>query len=315
MSTLKCAVVGLGMGRTHIEGFQGHDNAEVVGVVDLDQKRLDAAQKDFGITGLYTDLDTMLAAEKPDIVSIATPNSLHKPFAIACMEAGAHVLCEKPMAMNAEESAEMLAVSEKTGKRIMINFSYRFNDASWGIKDQVASGVLGQVYAGRTKWLRRDGFPGFGGWFGTKKLSGGGPLIDLGVHRIDLALWLLDYPKPKYVLANTHNHLGTAKAKSEGKTFDVEDYAAAMITFENGMTLQVEASWGSHIANQEEMETQLLGTEAGLRQFNTNGEYDFAGFLYKEDMGCKLNIEMKGGSAPKAPNGTTSTPFSTINPT
>ena len=300
MTKTRCAVIGLGMGRSHINGYQGHDDAEVVALVDVNQERLEEAGKEFGVSGLFTDVDEMLAEAKPDVVSIATPNSLHKPFTIKCLEAGAHVLCEKPMAMSAEESAEMLAVAAKTGKRIMINFSYRFNDASWGMKDQVKTGILGEVYAGRTKWLRRDGFPGFGGWFGTKALSGGGPLIDLGVHRIDLALWLLDYPEPKYVLANAHNHLGKAKAEKEGKTYDVEDYAAAMITFANGMTLQVEASWGSHIKDNEEMETQLLGTKAGLRQFNHNGAYGFSGFIYTEQHGCKLDMEMKGGSAPKS---------------
>lgn len=300
MSKTTCAVIGLGMGKSHIKGYRGHPDAEVVAVCDLDEGRLQAAESEWAIPGLYTDVDTMLAEAKPDVVSIATPNSLHKPFALKCLEAGAHVLCEKPMAMNQQESAEMLAAADKAGKRIMINFSYRFNDASWGMKDQVASGILGEVYGARTKWLRRDGFPGFGGWFGTKKLSGGGPLIDLGVHRIDLALWLLGYPQPKYVLANVHNHLGKARAAKEAATFDVEDYAAAMITFANGMTLQVEASWASHIRDGEEMETQLLGTKGGLRQFNTNGGYQFAGFIHTEQHGCKLDIEMKGGSAPKS---------------
>jgi predicted dehydrogenase len=209
-------------------------------------------------------------------------------------------MCEKPMAMNAVEAQEMQDAAEAAGKRIMINFSYRFNDASWGIKDQVKNGRLGEVYTGRTRWLRRDGFPGFGGWFGTKKLSGGGPLIDLGVHRIDLALWLLDYPEPEWVLARTHQRVGVPRGAAAGKTFDVEDYASALLTFKNGMSLQVEASWAGHIQHKEDMETTLIGTKAGLCQRNVGGGYQFEGFLYSTESGCKLDMQMQGGSAPKS---------------
>ncbi len=300
MTTLKCAVIGLGMGQSHIRGYQGHPDAEVVAIADLNEELLKSKGDEFGIPGRYTSVDEMFEKEKLDIVSIATPNSLHKPFALAALAHGAHVLCEKPMAMNAEEAQEMLDAAEKAGKRIMINFSFRFNDASWGIKDQVKGGRLGDVYTGRTRWLRRDGFPGFGGWFGTKKLSGGGPLIDLGVHRIDLALWLLDYPEPEWVLGRIHERIGQPRAKEVGKTFDVEDYASAMITFKNGMTLQVEASWAGHIQNKEDMETTLIGTKAGLCQRNVQGGYGFEGFIFSTENGCQLDVEMKGGSAPKS---------------
>ena len=300
MTKLKCAVIGLGMGTSHIKGYQGHPDAEVVAIVDLNEDLLKSKGDEFGIPGRYTSVDEMFEKEKIDIVSIATPNSLHKPFTLAAIAHGAHVLCEKPMAMNAAEAQEMLDEAEKAGTRIMINFSYRFNDASWGIKDQVKDGRLGDVYTGRTRWLRRDGFPGFGGWFGTKKLSGGGPLIDLGVHRIDLALWLLDYPEPEYVLGRTHALIGQPRAKEAGKTFDVEDYASAMITFKNGMTLQVEASWAGHTEHNEDMETMLVGTKAGLCQRNVGGGYNFEGFLFSTDQGCKLDTQMRGGSAPKS---------------
>ena len=300
MTKIKCAVIGLGMGTSHIRGYQGHPDAEVVAIADLNEDLLKSKGDEFGIPGRYTSVDDMFANEKIDVVSIATPNSLHKPFTLAAIAHGAHVLCEKPMAMNAEEAQEMLDAAEKAGTRIMINFSYRFNDASWGIKDQVKDGRLGEVYTGRTRWLRRDGFPGFGGWFGTKKLSGGGPLIDLGVHRIDLALWLLDYPEPEWVLARTHERIGQPRAKEQGKTFDVEDYASAMITFKNGMTLQVEASWAGHIQHNEDMETSLIGTKVGLCQRNVGGGYNFEGYLFETSNGCKLDTQMKGGSAPKS---------------
>ena len=107
------------------------------------------------------------------------------------------------MAMNAEEGRAMLAAAKRAGKRLMINFCYRFTPPRAGLKAQVDAGVFGDFYFGRTVWHRRRGMPGFGGWFGTKALAGGGPLIDLGVHRLDLALWLMGYPKPTWVLGNT----------------------------------------------------------------------------------------------------------------
>jgi predicted dehydrogenase len=195
--------------------------------------------------------------------------------------------------MNAQEAEETLVVAEKLGKRIMINFSFRFAGASWAMKQMAASGRLGEIYAGKTMWLRRWGMPGFGGWFGTKALSGGGPLIDLGVHRLDLALWWMGYPKPTWVLAQCHNHLGKARALAEGRTYDVEDYAAAMIRFENGAVLQLEASWAGHIKDRESMETRIMGTKAGLNHSNTDGGYSFATWMYTNDDGQMMDHEFK----------------------
>ncbi|MCX7806961.1 MAG: Gfo/Idh/MocA family oxidoreductase, partial [Planctomycetota bacterium] len=168
----------------------------------------------------YTSAEDMLAKEHLDAVSIATPNKFHAPLTLAAIAAGCHVLCEKPMAMNAVEAREMLDAAQKAGKRLMINFSYRFNEMSMALKQQVDAGLLGEIYFGRTVWHRRRGLPGFGGWFGQKALSGGGPLIDLGVHRLDLALWLMGYPKPVWVMGSTYQHLGLALAQKQGKTFD-----------------------------------------------------------------------------------------------
>ena len=127
----------------------------------------------------------------------------------------------------------------------MINFSYRFSTPSWALKAQVDAGALGDIYFARTIWHRRRGLPGFGGWFGQKELAGGGPIIDLGVHRLDLALWLMGYPKPVWVLASTYNAIGSRMAKEKGAKFDVEDLGVALIKFQNGATLELEASWAA----------------------------------------------------------------------
>ena len=263
MRKLRCGVIGLGIGRGHAQAYAKHPQAELVALADLDAERLATVAEDLGVEQTYADAEAMLAEEKLDIVSVATPNRYHKPLAIAALESGAHVLCEKPMAMNAAEADEMLAAAAKADRRIMINFSFRFTPQSWQLKKEVESGVLGDVYFARTQWLRRRGLPGFGGWFGQKALSGGGPLIDLGVHRLDLALWLMDYPEPEWVLGTTHNPIGSRLAKEQGKAFDVEDFAAAFVRFTNGAGLELTASWASNIRDQEMMETRLLGTEGG----------------------------------------------------
>jgi predicted dehydrogenase len=226
------------------------------------------------------------------VVSIATPNKFHAPLTIAALEAGCHVLCEKPMAMSADEARAMLAAAEKAGKRLMINFSYRFSEQSQALKDRVDAGELGDVYFARTVWHRRRGLPKFGGWFGQKGLSGGGPLIDLGVHRLDLALWLMGYPKPVWVMGSTYNPIATALAEKEGVPYDVEDLAVGLIRFENGATLEVEASWATNIKERELMETRLLGTEGGLVQRNLNETYEFEAELYFERNGAHYYMKL-----------------------
>lgn len=291
---LKAAVIGLGMGKSHLNNYLKHPGVKVVAIADLDASKLEKVGSELGIKGRYTDAEEMLRVEKPDIVSVATPNKFHKTLSIAAMETGAHVLCEKPMAMNAAEAEEMLAVSRKTGRRLMINFSFRFTPQSWQLKKEVESGILGDIYFARTQWLRRRGLPGFGGWFGTKALSGGGPLIDLGVHRLDLALWLMGYPEPEWVMGSTHNPIGSRLALEQKKVFDVEDFASAMISFKNGASLQLIASWASNIKEKELMETRLLGTNGGLIQHNVGEGYDFAAELFIERNGCQYNMQPYG---------------------
>lgn len=294
---VRIGVVGASMGRWHIECYKAHPSAAVVGLAEIDQGRLRDVGKQYRIPGLYLSLDDMLASEKLDIVSIATPNRLHKPMALAAFKAGCHVLCEKPMAMSATEARAMIRASKRAKKRLMINFSCRFTPAAQALKREVDRGTLGHAYFGRTVWLRRLGLPRFGGWFGQKNLSGGGPLIDLGVHKIDLALWLMGYPKPDWVMASTYDHLGTALAKRQGKTFDVEDLAVALIRFKNGATLEAEASWAGHIKERELIHARILGTKGGLVHYNINEGYEFKGEIYTDRKGKLKTI------VPEAPKG------------
>jgi predicted dehydrogenase len=295
---LRVGVIGLGIGRMHIEGWREHASVEVAAIADADAQRLAVVGEHYGIAARFAGADAMLAAGGLDVVSVCTPNKFHKAIALAAFEAGAHVLCEKPMAMNADEGRAMLAASQRAGKRLMINFSYRFSAASRGLKAQVDAGVFGEFYFGRSVWHRRRGMPGFGGWFGTQALAGGGPLIDLGVHRLDLALWLMGYPKPTWVLGSTHDPIARELAAQAGKAFDVEDLAAALIRFDNGATLIVEASWAANIQEAELMETRLLGTKAGLLQKNLNEGYQFDAHIFSEQHGAQLDTHLNPPTAP-----------------
>ncbi|MCK5527795.1 MAG: Gfo/Idh/MocA family oxidoreductase [Candidatus Latescibacteria bacterium] len=301
MRKLRVGVIGLGIGRGHAKAFQTHPLAEVVALADQDEARLKKVGEELDIRTRYTSGEEMLKKESLDIVAVATPNKFHKPLTVAALRAGAHVFCEKPMAMQAQEAREMIEASKKAKRRIMIDFSYRFNPESLALKQEVDRGTIGEVYFARTSWLRRRGMPGFGGWFGQKSLAGGGPLIDLGVHRIDLALWLMGYPQPKWVMGSTYDFLGQIRAKEEGKPFDVEDLAVGLVKFENGATLEIEAGWAAHIKERELMETRLLGTKGGLIQRNINEGYEFEAELFFERDGCQYDLKphapIAGGSS------------------
>ncbi len=287
---LNVAVIGLGMGRAHARSYQGYPRAKLAALCDADADRLSAGGQEFGLPEgrLFTDYREMFARAGEvglDAVSIALPNFLHAPVSIAAFEAGLHVMCEKPMAMNVVEAHQMLVAQRRSGCKFMINLSFRFTPPAQALRRVVQSGALGEIYFGRTAWHRRRGLPGFGGWFGTKKLSGGGPIIDLGVHRLDLAMWLMGNPAPRTVSASAYNVIGTRLAQEQQTTFDVEDLGCAMIRFDNGATLLLEASWAGYNEKREDMSTYLLGSKGGLLHRNVGEGYDFEACVFSEREG------------------------------
>ena len=302
MKKLRVGVIGLGIGRSHIRGYREHPRAELVAAADLNATRREEARSAYAVPLLFSNAEEMLATADLDVVSLCVPNVLHRSLTLAALEAGCHVLCEKPMAMNSREAEEMLAAAERAQRRLMVNFSFRFNSQAVALKRRVESGILGRIYFGRTLWHRRRGVPGFGGWFGRKEFSGGGPLIDLGVHRLDLALWLMDYPEPEWVLANTWNGLTKHVAQKEGKLFDVEDFATAMIRFRDGSMLELEASWAANIKQNELMVTRLFGTHGGLVHRNRNEAYEFQAELFIEREGSQFDMQLhEPAPLPKSP--------------
>lgn len=298
---LRIGVIGLGMGMSHINAYRSHPDAEVMAVCDINRERLDAVAEELDVPEKFTDAMEMFKEAELDGVSIATPNKFHAPLSIAALKAGLHVLCEKPMAMNTREAGKMITASRKTGKNLMINFSFRFSEPSYALKQQVDSGVIGDIYFGRTVWHRRRGLPGFGKWFSDKDLAGGGPLIDLGVHRLDLALWLMGYPEPLAVSGSTYNVIARVRATRERKKFTVEDLACGLVKFKNGATLIIEASWAANIKEQEKMVTQLYGTKGGLVQKNLDGGYNMTSEIYTEENG-HLFTKMIDGSTLSVPS-------------
>lgn len=283
---VRVGVVGLGVGRGHAKAYQASPLAELVALCDIDRDRLAQYGALYPQAHTYTDYEEMFAGGDLDAVSVAVPNWLHARVTTAALRSGLHVLCEKPMAINVEEAQEMLRVSRATGKKLMIHFNYRFSPQSQFLKRYVEEGHLGQIYYARTRWLRARGIPRLGSWFGVKELSGGGPLIDLGVHRLDLAMWLMGYPNLVSVSASIFDLLGARIAGDSGARYDVEDLATALIRLDNGTTLNLEVSWAGGTDKREDMLTGIYGTEGAVIQRNVGEGYKFEALALRQLAGA-----------------------------
>ena len=202
---IKVGVIGVGsIAEMHIAGYKADPRVELAAFCDINEERLKEKGERHGVTRLYTDVKDMVAKEELDAVSVCTWNAAHAPCTIAALEAGLHVLCEKPMAMNVAEAEAMRDAAKRSGKLLMIGFVRRFGNDCAVVQDFINEGYFGDLYYAKATYLRRNGCPG--GWFGDKSRSGGGPLIDLGVHVIDLVRYLMGNPKPVsvYVVKNRH---------------------------------------------------------------------------------------------------------------
>lgn len=272
---IRIGVIGNGgIAHTHANAYKTlGDRVEFVACCDLDISRAKKYAEEFGFQKYYDNCYDMLRENELDAVSVCTWNSAHAECSIAALNAGCHVLCEKPMAMNAKEAIAMKETAEKNGKILMLGFVRRHgSDAKTALKLK-KEGYMGDIYYAKASYLRRCGFPG--GWFGDKSRSGGGPLIDLGVHVIDLARYLMGNPKPITVFGATFDKLGSrldvalgtdayqSMTETEHPIFDVEDLATAMIRFDNGAVLHVEASFNLNL-KEPTTDMNLFGDKAGL---------------------------------------------------
>lgn len=273
MSKVRIGLIGAGnIANTHMDAYTRVTDAEVVAICDIDAGKAERLAKKYGVEKFYGSMEEMIANETLDAVDICVWNVNHAKCAIYSMEQGLHVICEKPMAYNAEEAAEMKAVSEKTGKLLMIAFVTRYADETRVVKDYIDKGYLGDIYYAKAQYVRRHGNPG--GWFADKSKSGGGPVIDLGVHVIDRARFLMGLPKPVSVYAATYDYLKNRTNlktnvgwRPEGSTKEdicnVEDFATALIRFENGAVIQLETSYSVNDAPKSGL--TLCGTKGGFK--------------------------------------------------
>lgn len=271
---LRVGICGSGITVVHVKGYQKIPGVEVVAIAGPDVDRCQALADKFGIPRVFADYHDMLKLDL-DAVSIGVPNKYHAQMTIDALNAGCHVLCEKPLAINAADAKRMVAAARESGKILMVAFNRRYIPNALALKQQIDAGTLGPIYYARTGWTRRTGIPGFGGWFTTRVLAGGGPLIDLGVHMLDLALYMMGYPRPVSVSGATYAEFGprglgsmdygTRPDDPARAVFDVEDFAAGFIRFENGATLALEASWAGYQDLQDDVYLQLYGRDGGAR--------------------------------------------------
>ena len=265
---LSLGIIGAGIGRQHARGAHQLPGVTIGAICDLDIARARALAAELEIAPLIVSDWRALLDCGLDAASVCVPNFQHASIAIACLEAGLHVLCEKPLATNAADAQQIADAASRSGKICMVGQVLRFRDDVRALKKR--AGEIGQPYYARALARRASGIPKWGSWFTQKELSGGGPLIDTGVHIIDLAWWLAGSPRPLSASATTYDALGTRKiglgmggiGNAEG-IFDVEDLAAGMIRFEGDFSIHFEASWALYAAGDARL-CHVHGAEGAL---------------------------------------------------
>lgn len=269
--TLKVGVIGVGgIAGAHFPGWKESPDAEMIAFADVNPAALSRAADAHGITRRYESAAELIADPDIDIVDICTPNMYHTDAAIAALEAGKHVLCEKPLAPTPADIRRMIEARDKSGKLLMTAQHFRFSASAKSLKQQIDKGVLGDVYHARSWMLRRAGMIA-GPGFIYKRNSGGGPVIDIGVHILDLTLWMMGCPKAVSVTGVTQDKLSKKPgaftvwgSPSIPPDMDVEEFAAAFVRLENGATLILEVSWLLHHETPgEDMQMWLYGDKGG----------------------------------------------------
>ena len=295
MKKLRIGMVGTGnIASVHLDAYKNVEQAEIVAACDINPETLKNAAEQYGIKNTYSNITDMIKNEDLDAVDVCVWNCNHAKCAIEALNAGLHVLCEKPMAASAKEAQEMIDAAEKNNKLLMIGFVLRFDDETKIAKDFIDNDYLGDIYYSKAVYLRRHGAPG--GWFTDKSRSAGGPVIDLGVHVLDLTRYLMGKPKALSVFASTENKLKnrphlkttvgwTPKDAKPDDVYDVEDFGIAMIKYEGNKTTLLETSYS--INGESVTKKELYGTKGGM---NLNGQ------------GSKIYTEVNGFLADITPD-------------
>ena len=266
---LRVVLIGAGgIGRFHAQLWRNIPQAKLVGVYDLSHATAQSVAHECGLERIYSSLEEALAEPTVDAVDICTPNRYHTPIVIAALEAGKHCLCEKPLALTTTEIEQMIAVRDRCGKLLMTAQHMRFEQSSVTLRRLIDAGRLGEVYYARAWWLRRRMAPTTPGLL-TKEQAGFGPGLDLGVHLLDLTLHFMGYPEPTSITGVTDHKIAQQDdvanqwGRYQREDFQVEDFAAALIRFQNGAALSLETSWLLNITEPEIRRIWLHGTAGG----------------------------------------------------
>ena len=272
---LQVGVIGCGgiANQKHFPALTSQaDKCEIVAFCDILIERAEEAAKKYGIdrAKVYKDYNDLLSDPEIDVVHVCTPNVSHCPITVAAFGAGKHVLCEKPMAATTEDAKKMMDAWKKSGKKFTIGYQNRFRPDAQMLKRTCEEGKLGEVYFAKAHAVRRRAVPTWG-VFPDKSKQGGGPLIDIGTHALDITLWCMDNYKPVSVMGSVFEKLGHLPEAVEGnmfgpwdpETYEVEDSAFGFIKMENGATIFLESSWALNVKDSREAATTLCGTKAG----------------------------------------------------
>ena len=273
---LRVGVFGAGMiaARGHIPGYKSVPNVEVAALFDVVRERAEKLAKEMGIPHVYTDPQEMLAKEHLDVVSVCAPNAYHAPLSIAALQAGAHVLCEKPMALTYADAQAMMAAAKTAGRQLSICFNNRYRPVIQLMRRYSEKELLGNIYYAQVAYWRRTGIPGYGSWFTNKDLAGGGAMMDVGVHYLDMSLWIMGHPKPVAVTGSAYAEFGPRGIGLGGwgsdilpppQRCDVDDLVTTLVRFENGATLQLAVSWAAYLKAGERF--QFMGAQMGADIF------------------------------------------------
>lgn len=281
---LNVGIIGCGgiANGKHMPSLAKIPEVRMVAFCDLVPDRAQEAAKKYGVEGckVYADYRELLQDKSINVIHVCTPNKSHAEITIAALESGKHVMCEKPMAKTAADAARMAEAAQRTGKKLTIGYQNRFRNDSQYLHKLCSEGELGEIYYARAHAIRRRAVPTWG-VFLNEEQQGGGPLIDIGTHALDLTLWMMNNYKPKCVMGNVYKKLGGRKNSANAwgpwdpEKFTVEDSAFGFITMESGATIVLESSWALNSLDIREAKTTLCGTEAGADMFDglrINGE-------------------------------------------
>lgn len=326
----KVGIIGCGgiANGKHMPSLKKVSNCEMVAFCDIVLEKAERAAKIYGTPDakVYENYKDLLADPEIDVVHVCTPNRSHSLITVDALEAGKHVMCEKPMAINSEEAKKMLDAQKRTGKLLSIGYQGRFRPDSIYMKQEAENGTFGDIYYAKATALRRRAVPTWGVFLNEYE-QGGGPLIDIGTHALDLTLWMMNNYKPKYCVGTTYHKLnkdteqGNAWGSWDPDKFTVEDSAFGFIVMENGATIVLESAWALNTLDVREAVTSVCGTKAGGdmmnglringirngRQYVLKPSFEAGGAAFNEGHGNESEADLeerlwieacRGGAAP-----------------